>query len=257
MKFSVIVFPGSNCDHDAHYAATHVLGQSAELIWHKDTSLRGADVVILPGGFAHGDYLRTGAMARFSPIMAAIREFADRGGPVLGICNGFQVLLEAGLLPGAMLRNRSLKYRCEHVHVRVEQTDTPFSLRGQTGQVLRIPIGHGEGNYFAPEDMLERIEANRQVILRYCSPEGDIGDEWNPNGSLHGIAALCNERRNVVGMMPHPERACEAALGSTDGLVILESILSAVVAGADPVTAAAGANQHAAHFVRSTGSPAS
>ena len=184
MKFSVIVFPGSNCDHDAYHAATHVLGQSAELVWHKDTSLKGADVVILPGGFAHGDYLRTGAMARFSPIMAAIREFAERGGPVLGICNGFQVLLEAGLLPGAMLKNRELKYRCEHVHVRVEQADTPFSLKGQLGQVLRIPIGHGEGNYFAPAEMLERIEANRQVVLRYCSPEGRIGDEWNPNGSL-------------------------------------------------------------------------
>jgi phosphoribosylformylglycinamidine synthase I len=257
MKFSVIVFPGSNCDRDAHYAATEVLGQSAELIWHKDTSLKGADVVILPGGFAHGDYLRTGAMARFSPIMASIREFADRGGPVLGICNGFQILLEAGLLPGAMLKNRELKYRCEHVHVRVEQTDTPFSLKGQRGQVLRIPIGHGEGNYFAPPEMLERIEANRQVILRYCSPAGDIGDEWNPNGSLHGIAGLCNEQRNVVGMMPHPERACEAALGSTDGLVILESVLSAVSAGASPVTAAAGALRHTADVVRSTGSAAS
>ena len=150
MKFSVIVFPGSNCDHDAYHAATQVLGQSAELVWHKDTSLKGADVVILPGGFAHGDYLRTGAMARFSPIMSSIREFAERGGPVLGICNGFQILLEAGLLPGAMLKNRELKYRCEHVHVRVEQPDTPFSLKGQIGQVLRIPIGHGEGNYFAP-----------------------------------------------------------------------------------------------------------
>jgi phosphoribosylformylglycinamidine synthase I len=257
MKFSVIVFPGSNCDHDAHHAATQVLGQSAELVWHKDTSLKGADVVILPGGFAHGDYLRTGAMARFSPIMAAIREFAARGGPVLGICNGFQVLLEAGLLPGAMLRNRELKYRCEHVYVRVEQTDTPFSVRAQSGQVLRIPIGHGEGNYFAPPEMLERIEANRQVILRYCSADGVTGDPWNPNGSLHAIAALCNQQRNVVGMMPHPERACEAALGSVDGLVILESIVSAVAAGIDPVTAAAGAVGHPSDLVRSTGSPAS
>jgi phosphoribosylformylglycinamidine synthase I len=226
-------------------------------VWHKDSSLKGADVVILPGGFAHGDYLRTGAMARFSPIMAAIREFADRGGPVLGICNGFQVLLEAGLLPGAMLRNRELKYRCEHVHVRVEQTDTPFSLKGQPGQVLRIPIGHGEGNYFAPPEMLERLEANRQVILRYCSPEGRVGDEWNPNGSLHEIAALCNEQRNIVGMMPHPERACEPVLGSTDGLVILESVLSAVTAGMPPAAAVAGAVRAASDLVRSSGSPAS
>ncbi len=177
MKFAVVVFPGSNCDHDAQYAAEHVLGQEAELIWHKDTSLRGADAVVLPGGFAHGDYLRTGAMARFSPIMREVTAFATRGGPVLGICNGFQVLLEAGLLPGAMLKNRELKYRCEHVHVRVEQADTPFSLNGQVGQVLRIPIGHGEGNYFAPPEMLERIEENRQVILRYSSAEGRVGDE--------------------------------------------------------------------------------
>jgi phosphoribosylformylglycinamidine synthase I len=257
MKFSVIVFPGSNCDQDAYHAATEVIGQSAELVWHKDSRLNGADVVILPGGFAHGDYLRSGALARFSPIMAAIRDFADRGGPVLGICNGFQVLLEAGLLPGAMLRNRELKYRCEHVHVRVEQTDTPFSLKAQSGQVLRIPIGHGEGNYFAPPEMLERIEANRQVILRYSSPEGQLGDEWNPNGSLHDIAALCNEQRNVVGMMPHPERACEPALGSIDGLVILESVLLAVAAGIHPTAAVAGATGDAADLVRSSGSPAS
>ena len=169
MRFSVIVFPGSNCDHDAYHAATAVLGQSAELIWHKDTDLKGADVVILPGGFAHGDYLRTGAMARFSPIMREVKAFADRGGPVLGICNGFQILLEAGLLPGAMLRNRGLKYRCEHVHVRVEQTDTPFTCGASVGQVLRIPIGHGEGNYYAPPEMLERLEANRQVVFRYTT----------------------------------------------------------------------------------------
>jgi phosphoribosylformylglycinamidine synthase subunit PurQ / glutaminase len=211
MKFGVIVFPGSNCDHDAYHAATAVLGQQAELLWHKDTSLKGADVVVLPGGFAHGDYLRTGAMARFSPVMREVQAFADRGGPVIGICNGFQVLLEAGLLPGAMLRNAGLKYRCEHIHVRVEQTDTPFTCGAAAGQVLRIPIGHGEGNYYAPPDVIDRLEANRQVIL----------------GSIHAIAGVCNERRNVVGMMPHPERACEAALGSTDGLVILESIVKA------------------------------
>src|SRR4249920_1270470 len=185
MKFAVIVFPGSNCDHDAHHAATAVLGQDAELIWHKDTDLKGADVVILPGGFAHGDYLRTGAMARFSPIMPAIKAFADRGGPVLGICNGFQVLLESGLLPGAMLRNRELKYRCEHVHVRVEQNDTSCTVNAHVGQTLRIPIGHGEGNYFAPPEVLQRLEANRQVIFRYTSPGGELADEWNPNGSLN------------------------------------------------------------------------
>jgi phosphoribosylformylglycinamidine synthase len=227
MKFAVIVFPGSNCDHDAYHAATAVLGQSAELVWHKDTDLKGADAVILPGGFAHGDYLRTGAMARFSPVMAAVQAFAERGGPVLGICNGFQVLLESGLLPGAMLRNKGLKYRCEHVHVRVEQTDTPFTCGATVGQVLRIPIGHGEGNYYAPADVLERLEANRQVILRYATADGKLSEDSNPNGSVHAIAGICNERRNVVGMMPHPERACEATLGSTDGLVILESIVKA------------------------------
>jgi phosphoribosylformylglycinamidine synthase subunit PurQ / glutaminase len=227
MKFAVIVFPGSNCDRDAHHAATDVLGQQSELIWHKDIDLKGADVVILPGGFAHGDYLRTGAMARFSPIMREVMAFADRGGPVLGICNGFQILLESGLLPGAMLRNRGLKYRCEHVHVRVEQTDTPFTGGAEAGQVLRIPIGHGEGNYFAPPDVLQALEANRQVVLRYSTASGEIVDEANPNGSLHAIAGICNERRNVVGMMPHPERACEPALGGVDGLVILESIVKA------------------------------
>ena len=230
MTFGVIVFPGSNCDQDAYHAATAVLGQQAEIIWHKDTDLKGADVVVLPGGFAHGDYLRTGAMARFSPIMREVQAFAARGGPVIGICNGFQVLLESGLLPGAMLRNAGLKYRCEHVHVRVEQTDTPFTCGATVGQVLRIPIGHGEGNYYAPPDVLDRLEANRQVILRYTTPEGQVTDDSNPNGSVHAIAGICNERRNVVGMMPHPERACEAVLGGTDGLVILESIVKAFAA---------------------------
>jgi len=166
-------------------------------------------------------------MARFSPIMREVRAFADRGGPVLGICNGFQILLEAGLLPGAMLRNRGLKYRCEHVHLRVEQIDTPFTCAGRVGQVLRIPIGHGEGNYFAPPEMLERIDANRQVVLRYAAADGQLADGANPNGSVNAIAGLCNETRNVVGMMPHPERACEALLGGTDGLVILESVVKA------------------------------
>jgi phosphoribosylformylglycinamidine synthase len=223
MKFAVVVFPGSNCDHDAYYAVRHVLGQDAELVWHKDTSLGGADAVVLPGGFAHGDYLRTGAIARFSPIMSAVNAFAAAGGPVLGICNGFQVLLEAGLLPGAMLRNRSLHFRCEHVFVRVEQTDTPFTVACGPGQLLRIPIAHGEGNYYAAPDVVERLEANRQVIFRYATSTGEITDAANPNGSVNNIAGICNDARNVVGLMPHPERACELAVGSADGLVLLES----------------------------------
>src|SRR5688572_20048144 len=217
MKFAIIVFPGSDCDHDAYHAATAVLGQPAELIWHKDTSLKGADIVVLPGGFAHGDYLRTGAMARFSPIMREVKSFAEHGGLVIGICNGFQILLEAGLLPGAMLRNRGLKYRCEHVHVRVERHDTPFTCGARPGQVLRIPIGHGDGNYYAAPDVLERIEGNGQVILRYTTSDGRLDDEANPNGSVNAIAGVCNETRNVAGMMPHPERACEPLLGSVDG----------------------------------------
>jgi len=225
MTFGVVVFPGSNCEQDAYHAATDVLGQNARYLWHKDTDLKGADVVVLPGGFAHGDYLRTCAMARFSPVMREVKAFAERGGPVLGICNGFQILLESGLLPGAMLRNRGLKYRCEHVHVRVEQNDTPFTCGAQVGQVLRIPIGHGEGNYYAPPDVLETLEANRQVVLRYTTSEGRLDDEANPNGSVHAIAGICNERRNVVGMMPHPERACEPLLGGVDGRMIFESVL--------------------------------
>jgi phosphoribosylformylglycinamidine synthase len=233
MKFAVVVFPGSNCDHDAYYAAKHVLGVDTELVWHKDTSLRGADVVILPGGFAHGDYLRTGAIARFSPIMQDVKAFAAAGGPVLGICNGFQVLLEAGLLPGAMLRNRCLQFRCEHVHVKVEQTDTPFTVAARNGQILRIPIAHGEGNYYAEPEVIERLEKNRQIVFRYVTVNGDVTDGANPNGSVHNIAGLTNETRNVVGLMPHPERACELAVGSDDGLVLFESaVKSLATAGA-------------------------
>ncbi len=239
MKFAVIVFPGSNCDHDAHYMAEHVLGQEAEFVWHKETSLKGADVVILPGGFSHGDYLRTGAIARFSPIMPAVAEFARQGGPVLGICNGFQVLLEAGLLPGAMLRNRDLKFHCEHIFVRTEQTDTPFTLRATRGQVLKLPIAHGEGNYFADPDVITELEATRRVVFRYCDAAGTVSDAANPNGSLNNIAGICNEARNVVGLMPHPERACEAVLGSADGRVMFESVLSAL-ASARRSPAAAG-----------------
>jgi phosphoribosylformylglycinamidine synthase len=228
MKFGIVVFPGSNCDEDAFHAAKDVFGQDAVYLWHKDTDLAGADAIILPGGFAHGDYLRTGAMARFSPIMAPVRAFADRGGPVLGICNGFQILLEAGLLPGAMLRNRTLKYRCEHVWLRVEANDTPFTSAARVGDVLRIPIGHGEGNYYAPPDLLDALERRRQVVLRYTDPNGRIDDEWNPNGSMNAIAGICNESRNVVGMMPHPERACEPLLGGVDGRRMFESIVAAM-----------------------------
>jgi phosphoribosylformylglycinamidine synthase I len=220
MKFAVIVFPGSNCDHDAYHAAKHVLGAEAAFVWHKDTSLGGADVVVLPGGFAHGDYLRTGAIARFSPVMNEVKRFAAAGGPVLGICNGFQVLTEAGLLPGALLRNRSVRFHCEHVFVKVEQTDTPFTLLARKGQVLRIPIAHGEGNYYAEPDVIARIEKNRQVIFRYATASGDVTPEANPNGALNNIAGHCNAARNVVGLMPHPERACELAVGSADGLVL-------------------------------------
>jgi phosphoribosylformylglycinamidine synthase I len=232
MKFAVVVFPGSNCDHDAHYAAEHVLGQQAEFIWHKETSLKGADVVILPGGFAHGDYLRTGAIARFSPIMAEVQKFAASGGPVLGICNGFQVLLEAGLLPGAMLRNRSVKFQCEHVLIKVEETNTPFTTACVTGQILRIPIAHGEGNYYAEPEVIARLERNHQVVFRYTNTDGVATDDANPNGSVANIAGLCNEHRNVVGLMPHPERACELTLGSADGLILFESAVKAVSEGA-------------------------
>ena len=232
MKFAVVVFPGSNGDHDAYHAARHVLGQDAAFVWHKDTSLQGADAVVLPGGFAHGDYLRTGAIARFSPIMHEVKRFAEAGGPVLGICNGFQVLLEAGLLPGAMLRNRSVRFQCEHVVVKVEHTDTPFTVGCRQGQLLRMPIAHGDGNYYAEPEVVEGLEKSRRVIFRYATAAGAVTPEANPNGSLDNIAGLCSETRNVVGLMPHPERACELAVGSADGLVLLESVVKSVGQGA-------------------------
>ena len=225
MKLVVVVFPGSNCDHDAYHASKHVFGQDAEFVWHKETSLGDPDVVILPGGFSHGDYLRTGAIARFSPIMAAVQEFAAAGKPVIGICNGFQILMECGLLPGAMLRNRDVQFHCEHVNIRVEQTDTPFTRHASQGQVLRVPIAHGEGNYYAAPDVIAELEAQRRVIFRYVTPAGDVTDAANPNGSLNNIAGICNEARNVVGLMPHPERAVELVTGSADGRVIFESVL--------------------------------
>jgi phosphoribosylformylglycinamidine synthase len=231
MKFAVIVFPGSNSDRDAWYAASHVLGEQAALVWHKDTDLGGADAVILPGGFAHGDYLRTGAIARFSPIMTSVTRFAEQGGPVLGICNGFQILLEAKLLPGAMVRNRGVRFVSQHVNVRVEHIDTPFTAACQQGQVLRLPVAHGEGNYFAEPEVLRRLEADRQVIFRYTTNAGAVTDEANPNGSVNNIAGICNAARNVVGLMPHPERACEECVGSTDGRVVLESMVRAFAGG--------------------------
>jgi len=232
VKFAIVVFPGSNCDHDAYHAVKHVLGAEAEFVWHKETNLKGADCVVLPGGFAHGDYLRTGALARFSPVMTEVARFAEAGGPVIGICNGFQVLLEAGLLPGAMLRNQRLKFQCEHVYIRVEHTDTPFTRACKPGQILRIPIAHGEGNYYAEPETVAALERNRQVLFRYVTESGEASAEGNPNGSVANIAGLCSEKRNIVGLMPHPERACEAALGSADGLVLFESVLGAVKEGA-------------------------
>ncbi|MEY4636777.1 MAG: Phosphoribosylformylglycinamidine synthase 1 [Acidobacteriota bacterium] len=228
MKFAVVVFPGSNSDYDAFYAASAVLGADAALVWHKDTDLQGADVVILPGGFAHGDYLRTGAIARFSPIMAAVRAFADRGGPVLGICNGFQVLLEAGMLPGAMVRNDRIKFVSRLVPVRVEQTDTPFTAACASKQVLHLPVAHGEGNYYADPETLAALEAHRQVVFRYADAAGEVTPASNINGSLNNIAGICNRQRNVMGLMPHPERAMEAQLGSADGRVILASAVKAL-----------------------------
>lgn len=228
MTFAVVVFPGSNSDIDAFHAASAVIGEQARLVWHKDSSLGGADAVILPGGFAHGDYLRTGAIARFSPIMAAVSTFAERGGPVLGICNGFQVLLEAGLLPGAMVRNRDIKFVSKLVPVRVEVADTPFTAACAAGDILHMPIAHGEGNYFATPDVVEALERERRVVFRYVDPHGEASAAGNPNGSVHNIAGICNEGRNVVGLMPHPERAAEPALGSADGRRVLESAVRAL-----------------------------
>ena len=227
MNVAVIVFPGSNCDHEAQYTVEAILGQQATMVWHKETSLAGIDAVILPGGFSHGDYLRTGAIARFSPIMSAVKAFAERGGPVLGICNGFQILQESGLLPGAMLRNRDLRFHCEFVHIKVEQVDTPFTGLATAGQVLRVPISHGEGNFFADPEVIADLEASKRVIFRYTSATGEASDAANPNGSIHNIAGVCNAARNVVGLMPHPERACERPLGSDDGLVLFKSVLDA------------------------------
>jgi len=225
ITFGVVVFPGSNCDHDAYHVARHVFGQPARFIWHKETHLGDVDVVIVPGGFSYGDYLRAGAIARFSPIMQDVVRFAGEGGLVLGICNGFQVLCESGLLPGALLRNASLRFACKWTHLRTENTDTPFTEALQPGQVIQVPIAHGEGNYFADAAVLDRLEANGQIVFRYCEPDGTVTSEANPNGSARNIAGLVNEARNVLGMMPHPERCAEEMLGSADGAFIFRSLL--------------------------------
>jgi phosphoribosylformylglycinamidine synthase len=228
MKFGVVVFPGSNCDHDTYHVISKVIGQPVDFIWHRETSLGDCDAIILPGGFSYGDYLRTGAIARFSPVMGAVKEFAGRGGPVLGICNGFQILCEAGLLPGALLRNSNLKFICKHVNVRVEATDTPFTLRSRRGQVLSLPIAHGDGNYFCDAETLSELRRENRIIFRYSGPNGEITPEANPNGSIDNIAGICNRERNVLGMMPHPERASEELLGSADGRVIFSSLADAL-----------------------------
>jgi phosphoribosylformylglycinamidine synthase I len=225
MKFGVIQFPGSNCDQDAYHALADVFGQSTRYIWHKDVSLGDVDCVVVPGGFSYGDYLRTGAIARFAPAMKAVIEHAKVGGLVLGICNGFQILCEAQLLPGALIRNRGLKFICDQVHMRVETTDSPFTSAGRKGQVLRIPIAHGEGSYFAEPQVIEQLRREDRILVRYCDKDGKITNAANPNGSLDNIAGICNEKRNVFGLMPHPERASEKQLGSDDGRVIFESIL--------------------------------
>lgn len=226
MKAGVVVFPGSNCDRDAFWAIKKPLGEEVEFIWHKDSDLSMFDLVILPGGFSYGDYLRTGAIAKFSPVMSAVKNFSEKGGLVLGICNGFQILLECGLLPGAMIPNEHLRFICKDVHLRVERNDTPFTNSMKVGQILRIPIAHFEGNYYADDATIERIEKKGSVIFRYCDENGEVSERTNPNGSRNNIAGLMNESGNILGMMPHPERASEKLLGSVDGLRIFESILS-------------------------------
>ncbi len=224
MKIGVVVFPGSNCDHDAYHVSKHVCGADTRFVWHKDADVKGLDAVILPGGFSYGDYLRTGGIARFSPVMKAVGEFAAKGGTVIGICNGFQILQEAGLLPGAMLRNRTTKFLSQPVHVRVERTDTPFTAGLTAGDVLTMPIGHGEGNFYLPDADLDRLEGEGRVVFRYARKDGTLDEASNPNGSARAIAGVCNEGRNVIGLMPHPERASEAALGCADGVKLFQAL---------------------------------
>jgi phosphoribosylformylglycinamidine synthase I len=224
MKFGVVVFPGSNCDHDTYHVISKVIGQPVDFIWHRQSTLNDCDALILPGGFSYGDYLRTGAIARFSPVMGAVKEFAARGGLVMGICNGFQILCEAGLLPGALLRNANLKFICEHVNMRVETTDTPFTNRCQPGQVLSVPIAHGDGNYYCDAATLAELQRENRIIFRYSDEHSQVTQEANPNGSLDNIAGICNRERNVLGLMPHPERASDMLLASQDGRIVFFSL---------------------------------
>ncbi len=229
-NFGVIVFPGSNCDHDAYHALAHVMNAEAQFLWHKDTDLSGIDFLLIPGGFSYGDYLRSGAIARFSPIMQSVIDFANQGGPVLGVCNGFQILLEAGLLPGAMLHNEQLRFVCKQAYLRCESSDSLFTRTIDEGEVLQLPVAHGEGNYVTDEDQLKELQDNNQVIFRYCNAKGERTEEANFNGSIDHIAGICNKDRNVMGMMPHPERAVESILGSNDGKRIFESVLHELAA---------------------------
>ena len=224
MKFGVVMFPGSNCDHDTYHVISKVIGQPVDFLWHRQNTVADCDAVILPGGFSYGDYLRTGAIARFSTVMGAVKEFASRGGLVMGICNGFQILCEAGLLPGALLRNKNLRFICDHVNIRVEATDTPYTNRCQRGQVLSVPIAHGDGNYFCDAESLAELQRENRIIFRYSDANGTLAADANPNGSIDDIAGICNRERNVLGMMPHPERASEQVLGSSDGRIIFYSL---------------------------------
>lgn len=229
-KFGVVVFPGSNCDHDAYYSLKKVLNYDVEFLWHKDTDLKQSNVILLPGGFSYGDYLRTGAIARFSPIMNSVISFANKGGIVIGICNGFQILLEAGLLPGVMIRNNSLKFACKDIYLSTENRDSIFSSEISTDKkTVKIPIAHGEGNYFANSDLLKELEDNRQIVFKYSDPDGNMDVNYNPNGSQMNIAGIINKNGNILGMMPHPERACDPALGRTDGQLIFKSIANYIL----------------------------
>ena len=230
MKFGVIVFPGSNCDHDAYHVLSKHVGQPVDFVWHKETDLSGYDAILVPGGFSYGDYLRAGALARFSPVMGAVKDFAARGKFVFGICNGFQILCEAGLLPGALIRNRDLHFKCRHVNISVENGDTPYTSEISEGKVLSIPIAHAEGNYVCDDETFESLEENGQIVFRYCDEDGRPAADSNPNGSRSNIAGICNLDRNVLGMMPHPERACEELLGSNDGREIFSSLSNTIAA---------------------------
>ncbi|MGI8787518.1 MAG: phosphoribosylformylglycinamidine synthase subunit PurQ [Pyrinomonadaceae bacterium] len=228
MKFGVVVFPGSNCDHDAYHVVSKHVGQPVDFIWHKQTDLSGYDALIVPGGFSYGDYLRAGALARFSPVMTAVKDFAAKGKFVFGVCNGFQILCESGLLPGALMRNAGLHFICRHVNIRVENSATPYTSELEAGEVLSIPIAHAEGNYVCDDQTFAELENNNQIVFRYCDPNGELSGEANPNGSRSNIAGISNRDGNVLGMMPHPERACEELLGSNDGRDIFRSLTKAI-----------------------------